>query len=123
MNASDVVDADNLVLCAPDKGATSFAMKVQNELKIAETPLLVMEKERRGEREINIRVSESSPVALKAVKNKDVAVVDDMVRTGNTIVECCELLQSANPRRVVIFITHFFYTMYNVYMIFTIKFS
>ena len=110
MKASDVVNSDNVVLCAPDKGAYSFAKKVQDELGNPNTPLLVMDKERRGEQSVHLRISKNSPVPLSAVAGKDVAVVDDMVRTGNTIVECCELIKSANPRRVVIFITHFFST-------------
>ena len=35
-------------------------------------------------------------------------VVDDMVRTGRTIVECCRVLRTANPRRVVFLVTHFY---------------
>ena len=34
-------------------------------------------------------------------------VIDDMVRTGTTIVECCKLLKTYSPRRILFFVTHF----------------
>jgi len=108
MMASDVVKSDNLVLCAPDKGACGFVKKVHKELGNSETPLLIMDKVRKGERDVHMCVSESSPAPLEAAEGRDVVVLDDMVRTGNTMVECCELIRSANPRKIVIFITHFF---------------
>ena len=33
-------------------------------------------------------------------------VLDDMVRTGGTIVECCRLLRQGNPRRLCFVVTH-----------------
>ena len=108
VRSSNVVDSENMIVCAPDQGAVAFAKEVQCELGCPDTPFMIMDKERKGELQVSIRISPSSQVKLDEVKGKDVAVVDDMVRTGNTTVECCRLLKTANPRRVVFFVTHFF---------------
>jgi ribose-phosphate pyrophosphokinase len=108
IQGSDVVDAKNLVLCAPDKGALPFVQKVQGELGTPEIPILAMTKIRRDERDVEVALSPESPLKLPDVKGKAVAVLDDMVRTGRTIVQCCRLIKSAQPARVVFFVTHFF---------------
>ena len=108
IQTSGVVDSENLVVCAPDKGATSFAKEVQCEMGCPDTPFLIMRKDRKEEQIVDIKVAKESPVQLKDLKDKDVVVIDDMVRTGSTTVECCRLIQTGNPRRVVFFVTHFF---------------
>ncbi|PON19695.1 hypothetical protein C2W62_01245 [Candidatus Entotheonella serta] len=35
-------------------------------------------------------------------------VLDDMVRTGGTIVECCNMLREGKPRRVCFGVSHFY---------------
>ena len=105
---SDVADSDNLVLCAPDRGALSFAREVQCEMGCPDTPLLIMTKSRHGEREVDMSVSPTSPVKLQDVVGKDVVVIDDMIRTGTTTLECCRLIKASRARRVVFFVTHFF---------------
>ncbi len=107
MRESDIVNERNLVLCAPDKGAYSFASDVQRMLDCG-VPLLTMSKRRNDERDVTIEVASDSPVPLEAVEGRDVVVLDDMVRTGVTLVECCKLIRTANPRRVVVFVTHFY---------------
>ena len=107
MRESDIVNERNLVLCAPDKGALAFAQDVQRKLDCG-VPLLAMNKRRKDEREVSVEVSPESQVPLSAVEGKDVVVLDDMVRTGVTLVECCKLIRTASPRRVVVFITHFY---------------
>jgi len=108
IQTSDVVDSDNLVLCAPDKGATSFAKEVQCEMGSPETPFLNMLKTRKDEQVVDIKVAKDSPIQLKDLKGKDIVVIDDMVRTGSTTIECCRLIRTGKPRRVVFFVTHFF---------------
>lgn len=108
MIQSDVVDHENLVLCAPDKGAVEFAKEVQESFAGQEVPLMVMDKSRHGERGVEVEVSEESQIDIDSVSGKDVVVVDDMVRTGNTIIECCKMIREGNPRKVVFFVTHFY---------------
>jgi len=51
----------------------------------------------------------ASEVDIGYLTGKDVIILDDMVRTGSTIVECCEYLKNkANPRRVCFGVTHFY---------------
>ena len=105
---SDVVSRSALVLCAPDKGALPFVRSVDEALRPTPVPMIVMSKERHGERELTVGLDPDSPLGLPDVAGKDVAVVDDMTRTGSTIVECCHVLKQAGARRVVIFVTHFY---------------
>lgn len=107
MQDSDVVRENELILCAPDKGALDFVQKVRNELDRPDLPLVYMNKERTSERKVMIKLAEDSDITIDQVKGKDVAVVDDMVRTGNTIMETCKLLKEAGAERVVFFVTHF----------------
>lgn len=105
---SDVVDDRNIVICAPDKGAIGFAKEVHEALNDPQIPFLAIDKKRIDEREVAVDVSYESPATLVDVKGRDVVVIDDMVRTGGTIVECCRLIKSANPNKTVFFVTHFY---------------
>ncbi len=105
---SDVVNVESLVLCAPDKGALEFVKNVKEEIGRDEVPLIYMEKERSSEREIEIKISDKSEIGYDDIAGRDIAVIDDMVRTGNTIMEACKLLKKAGANRVVFFVTHFY---------------
>jgi ribose-phosphate pyrophosphokinase len=112
ITASDMLvsgaDGEQLVLCAPDEGAVPFVRQVFKSLGLSKTRCLVMEKERQGERRVSMTLSPSSEIALPELEGKDVIVLDDMVRTGATIVECCRHLRTGNPRRVCFGVTHFY---------------
>ncbi len=108
MIASDVVNEKNLVLCAPDKGALPFVREVHAEFKNPDIPILIIDKERSGERAICMEVSNKSDISLAEIKGRDVVVIDDMVRTGSTIVKACSLLRSGSPRKIVFLVTHFY---------------
>ena len=101
---TDVVNDRNVVLCAPDKGALAFTRKVQQSIGYENLPVIIMDKHRMGEREISIKVSPDSDIGLADIEGKDVVVMDDMVRTGGTIVETCHKLRSANPNKIVFFV-------------------
>ena len=105
---SDVLHVDSLVLCAPDKGALGFVNKVKEEIGRSEVPLIFMRKERTSERDVEIKISEESEIDYDQIAGKDIAVIDDMVRTGNTIMETCKLLKKAGANRVVFFVSHFY---------------
>jgi ribose-phosphate pyrophosphokinase len=100
-------DGDNLVLVAPDHGAEPFMKSVFESLGLPKTSRMIMEKVRDGERKVSMTVSGESDLTLDGIKGKDVIVLDDMVRTGSTIVECCRLLRQGNPNKICFGVTHF----------------
>jgi len=108
MQNSDVVSEDSLVLCAPDKGALSFVQKVKREMERDDIPLVFMDKERTDERKVEICISPESDIGIEDIRGKHVAIIDDMVRTGNTIMETCRVLKEAGAERLVFFVTHFY---------------
>lgn len=105
---TDVVNDRNVVLCAPDKGALAFTRKVQQSIGYKNLPVIIMDKQRVGERQVHLDISPESDIDLSDIRGRDVVVVDDMVRTGGTIVETCHILRSANPNKIVFFVTHFY---------------
>ncbi|MBN2511210.1 MAG: ribose-phosphate pyrophosphokinase [Spirochaetales bacterium] len=105
---SDIVDVDKLILCSPDKGAYDFVKLVQAETALPHVKILRMHKERSGERDVDVYVDYESELDLGDIEGKDIVVVDDMVRTGNTILECCKLIRKGSPRRIIFLVTHFY---------------
>jgi ribose-phosphate pyrophosphokinase len=101
-------DGDNLVLVAPDLGAQPFVQQVYDTLGLSKATLLTMDKVRKGERKVEIAVSDDSNIDLKSIEGKDVIVLDDMVRTGSTIVECARLLRRGKPNKICFGVTHFY---------------
>ena len=98
---------ENLVLCSPDRGAAPFVSAVYDSLGLARTSRIVMEKVRTGERQVHMSLCPDSDLSLEGIAGKDGMGLDDMGRTGSTIVECCRLLRQGNPRRVCFGVTHF----------------
>jgi ribose-phosphate pyrophosphokinase len=101
-------EGGTLLICAPDKGAREFACSVHQRIGCGATDLLFIAKHRLGERNVSSLVDPESPCPIDRVTGHDVIVFDDMVRTGNTIRECCNMLKKAGARRVVFFVTHFY---------------
>ena len=108
---SDIVqvgkDGANLVLCAPDAGATPFVELVQKTLALPGCKRIVMSKERTGERSVTMRLAESSEIGIDEIAGRDVIVLDDMVRTGTTIIQCSEALKAGHTGKVCFGVTHF----------------
>jgi len=102
-------DGDNLVLCSPDEGAAPFMNAVWDSMGLPKCARIVMHKERTGERHVKMAIDpgRSGGLTLDRIAGKDIIVLDDMVRTGSTIVECCRLLHQGKPHRVCFGVTHF----------------
>ena len=105
---SDIVSLDRLLLCAPDEGAAEFVGEVHREIGRRDIPMICLDKMRRDERDVEIRLDSSSLDSLEQVEGRDVVILDDMVRTGTTMVECCNVIKQYDPRRILFFVTHFY---------------
>ncbi len=108
--------SEGFIVCAPDKGAAPFVREVYNcmceetqkYLLPIKPQMLLMDKCRSGERKVSIQAAENSPTSLDDIKGREIVVIDDMVRTGNTIVECCRHLKEAGAKRIIFVVTHFY---------------
>lgn len=101
-------DGNNLVLVAPDKGAKPFMEEVFKALDLPNCKRVWLQKERTGERHVSMQIAPESEISIEDIEGKDVIVLDDMVRTGNTIVQCCEMLREGHARKVCFGVTHFY---------------
>ena len=108
-------DSRGFLICAPDAGATPFAREVFSNLERSfshlllkpDIQLLFMGKVRSGERQVAISPAAHSPVQAEGIRDRDIIVFDDMVRTGHTIRQCCKVLKDSGARRVIYVVTHF----------------
>lgn len=109
---SDIVtygdDGEGLALCAPDKGAREFVREIFNRIGLPKVKVVLLDKERSGERKVSITVHADSEWGLGDIAGHDVVLFDDMVRTGSTVVQSCQVLKAAKPRKTVFALTHFY---------------
>jgi ribose-phosphate pyrophosphokinase len=107
LHDSGIVNVDNLILVSPDRGAMSFIQSVSEQQSPA-IPYLVIDKLRKSQREVEAKIAEDSPHKLEDIKGKDVVIMDDMVRTGSTVMETCKILREYRPNKVIFMVTHFY---------------
>lgn len=93
----DAIDQDDAVVVFPDEGAK----KRYGDMPCFEAhQLLFCIKERVGDKRV-VRVPDA-----KQVEGKPVIVVDDLVRTGGTLLECAKALRDAGAKSVVAAVPH-----------------
>lgn len=109
---SDIVtygaEGEGLALCAPDKGAREFVREIFNRLGLPKVKVVLLDKERSGERKVSITVHADSEWGLDDIAGHDVVLFDDMVRTGSTVVQACQVMKESKPRKTVFALTHFY---------------
>jgi ribose-phosphate pyrophosphokinase len=109
---SDIVsygpDGEGLALCAPDQGARAYVKEMFNQLALPKAKFILLDKERSGERDVTISIHRDSESTLEEIRGHDVVLLDDMVRTGSTVVQTAHLLKQVNPGRLVFGVTHFY---------------
>ena len=112
LKSSDIVGfgerGERLALCAPDEGARDFVEAMFSQLDLPDARFVLLDKERTGEREVEISLHRDSPCDLSDLNDRDLVLFDDMVRTGSTVVKSCEFLLSGHPRRVIFGVSHFY---------------
>lgn len=99
---------EGLALCAPDKGARDFVMEMFHTLNLPKAKFVMLDKERSGERQVEITVHADSDTTFDEIAGHDVVLFDDMVRTGSTVVESCQFLKQVKPNKTVFAVTHFY---------------
>ena len=99
---------EGLALCAPDEGARAFVLEMHRRLGLPAAKCILLEKERSGERAVDLALYEGSPASFADVEGHDIVLFDDMVRTGSTLVKTCQFLKRVNPGRLVFAVTHFY---------------
>jgi len=109
---SDIVsygdEGEGLALCAPDKGAREFVKEMYAQLGLSKAKFVLLDKERTGERKVEVKIHAESETTLEDIEGHDIVLFDDMVRTGSTVVQSCQLLKQVNPGKTVFALTHFY---------------
>ena len=101
-------DGEGLALCAPDKGARDFVKEMCNSLGLPKAKFIMLDKERTGEREVEITLHAESESTFDEIRGHCIVLFDDMVRTGSTVVEACQFLKQLNPAKTVFAVSHFY---------------
>ncbi|XP_038973585.1 ribose-phosphate pyrophosphokinase 4 isoform X2 [Phoenix dactylifera] len=87
-------DADNVTIAFPDDGAWKrFHKQLQN------FPMVVCAKVREGDKRI-VRIKEGNP------EGRHVVIVDDLVQSGGTLIECQKVLAAHGAAKVSAYVTH-----------------
>ncbi len=101
-------DGEGLALCAPDKGAREFVKEMYARLGLNKAKFVLLDKHRISERQVEIKIHDESETRLDDIEGNDIVLFDDMVRTGSTVVQSCQLLKQVNPGKTVFALTHFY---------------
>lgn len=101
-------EGEGLALCAPDKGARDFVKEMFARLGLPKAKFILLDKERTGERKVEIKLHSESESTFEDVEGHNVVLFDDMVRTGSTVVKSCQFLKQKNPGKTVFAVTHFY---------------
>jgi len=101
-------EGEGLALCAPDKGARDFVKEMFCQLGLPRAKFILLDKERSGERQVEIKLHDESEHTFEEVHGHDIVLFDDMVRTGSTVVKSCQFLKQIRPGRMVFAVSHFY---------------
>ena len=96
---------ENVGLVAPDQGAEEFVRSVRRFTGLRDAEVVVLEKQRHGQRNVEMTL----PANAHRLKDREVFILDDMVRTGGTIATAASLLhenEDTRPRRIYFYCTH-----------------
>ncbi len=91
------LDLKNLVIVAPDMGASKLNQSYANKLGV---PLAVIDKRRHGDDDTEVMN------LVGEVKNRDALIIDDMFTTGTTTLQAVQALLEAGAKSVSAGATH-----------------
>ncbi len=90
---------------APDQGASKFVHRVRQATGLTQSGIVVLQKTRLGQRLVAL----NAPSDLNLLKDRQVFILDDMVRTGGTIASAISLLAEnpeGRPESIYFYCTH-----------------
>ncbi|KAL0447160.1 UNVERIFIED_CONTAM: Ribose-phosphate pyrophosphokinase, mitochondrial [Sesamum latifolium] len=87
-------DSDNITIAFPDDGAWKRFHK-----QLQHFPMIVCAKVREGDQRI-VRLKEGEP------KGRHVVIVDDLVQSGGTLLECQKVLAKHGAAKISAYVTH-----------------
>ncbi|KAK9063489.1 hypothetical protein SSX86_017359 [Deinandra increscens subsp. villosa] len=87
-------DSDNICIAFPDDGAWKRFHK-----QLQHFPVIICAKVREGDQRI-VRIKEGDP------KGRHVVIVDDLVQSGGTLIECQKMLAKHGAQKVSAYVTH-----------------
>ncbi|KAJ4980811.1 hypothetical protein NE237_031648 [Protea cynaroides] len=90
----ELPDADNICIAFPDDGAWKRFYK-----QLQHFPMVVCTKVREGDKRI-VRLKEGNPAGHHVV------IVDDLVQSGGTLIECQKVLATHGAAKVSAYVTH-----------------
>jgi ribose-phosphate pyrophosphokinase len=103
INTVDDIDLDNVTIVSPDEGGMGRAMYYSSVLKL---DLGMFYKRRNYAVIINGRNPiEAHEYLGKSVEGKDVIIVDDMISSGDSVIEVAEKLKERGAKRIFTFAT------------------
>lgn len=109
---SDIVSfgpqGEGLALCAPDQGVRDFVKEMFTRLDLPKAKFILLDKKRTDERQVEITLHPQSESTFEEIHGHDIVLLDDMVRTGSTVVKTCQFLKQIQPGRIVFAVTHFY---------------
>lgn len=85
------------ILVAPDIEAEQWVSAISDKTNI---PYMVAEKKRKGDREISIKLPQNN------IEGMEVIIVDDVISSGMTIVECAKALKLHGAHKIYVAATH-----------------
>jgi len=95
------------IVVAPDKGAVSRAKFVANRFHL---PLIVIDKHRSlSTGKVNIKRTVLAPQG-QSLTDKRYLIIDDLIVTGDTLVEAAKFLKAGGAKSVSVFATHGIFT-------------
>ncbi|KAL6845072.1 hypothetical protein ACP4OV_024567 [Aristida adscensionis] len=90
----ELPDSNNITIAFPDDGAWKRFYK-----QLQHFPMVVCNKVREGEQRI-VRIKEGDP------RGRHVVIVDDLVQSGGTLIECQKVLAAHGAAKVSAYVTH-----------------
>ncbi|XP_061372754.1 ribose-phosphate pyrophosphokinase 4 [Gastrolobium bilobum] len=90
----DLPDSDRISIAFPDDGAWKRFHK-----QLQHFPMIVCAKVREGDQRI-VRIKEGDP------KGRHVVIVDDLVQSGGTLIECQKVLAAHGATEISAYVTH-----------------